>query len=148
MGNGRKEKTAESSWGNVMNGRQSTAFRKAAGVALVAVGLLVFCVGTPILIEFGLLATWLFIWIFLAIFGVTDLSILGLKGKAIAKSLLVAYAFVLPWSLIFFIPVPADIRILLAGITAMLSTLIYRLFSKQKRAKLTKDSANPRSTTQ
>lgn len=126
-----------------MSGRQSTALRKATGVALVAVGLLVFYVGTPILVEFGLFATWLFIWLFLAIFGITGLSILGLRVKTIAKSLLVAYAFVLPWSLIFFIPVPADIQILLAGIIFMLSALIYRLFSKQKRAKLTDGSAKP-----
>ena len=108
------------------------SMKKPVGFLLIVVGLLALFLVTPIAVL-SLFATWVLIWFVVSTIGVGSLLMGGLGLKTSLKSLLVALAFLLPFSLIFSIllrtPAPP---IPLAVLVALIGVLFYVYWYKRK----------------
>jgi len=102
-----------------------------AGLLLLAVGFLILLFLTPFAAASGLLASLFLVWSFISLVGLALALILHLRLKQYVKSLLTALAFLIPWSTIFFIPLPDSSQLLLALVVALIGVLIYQNYSKK-----------------
>jgi len=110
-------------------------FRKALGFLLLVAGLLLFYFILPIAASRGLLASWFSMWLVISIIGIGALLISELSLKHIVKSWLIAIAIAIPWSTIFFIPLPGDYQNLLAVLVALACVLFYRYYVRAQKSK-------------
>ncbi len=108
------------------------SMKRPVGFLLLVVGLLALFFETQIAVS-SLFATWVLIWFVVSTTGVGSLLMGGLGLKTSLKSLLVALAFLLPFSLIFSIllraPVPPPP---LAVSVALIGVLFYVYWYKRK----------------
>jgi len=108
------------------------SMKKPVGFLLIVVGLLTLFFVTPIAVLSSF-ATWVLIWFVVSTIAVGSLLMGGLGLKTSLKSLLVALAFLLPLSLIFFILLRAPAPpIPLAVLVALIGVLFYLYWHKRK----------------
>jgi len=96
--------------------------------------------GTPITASLGLLASWFLAWFIVTTIGLGGFLLVGLDLRRSLRSLLIALAILLPWSAIFFIPLPGDFQYLLAVLVALFGVLFYRYYQKHKLTPRSKHS--------
>jgi hypothetical protein len=115
-----------------MTENNGSSLKRVFGFLLAVAGLLILYLAIPITASYGLFASWLLAWFSVSTIGVGALLLGGLDLKRSLRSLLIALAILLPWSAIFFIPLPGDYQYPLAVFVAFLGVLFYRYYQKHK----------------
>lgn len=110
----------------------SPPFQRAVGLLLIVIGFPTLYFVTPIVLSVSLLATWILVWFIVSTVGLGAFFISGLELRYSLKSLLIALAILLLWSIIFFIPLPGNSQYLLAVFAALIGVLIYRYYYERK----------------
>lgn len=108
------------------------SLKRLLGFSLMVAGLFILYLAIPIAASSGLFASWLLSWFIVSIIGVGAFLLGGLDMKHSLRSLLIAFAILIPWSGIFFISLPGDYQLLLAALVAFFGVLFYRYYQKQK----------------
>lgn len=109
--------------------RKSLVWRS-VGFSLIIIGLILFSYLAPIAASQGILATWISMWPIIICIALGSFILLHTKLRVVTKSLIVALALLLPWSTIFFLPLPSEIQLSLAAFVALIATLLYRYYHK------------------
>jgi len=106
-------------------------FKRCVGFLSIVAGILLFYFVTPIAVSSGLLATWISIWPIVVIMGLGGFFFFYLEIRRSLKMLMISLAIWIPWSLIFFIPLPNDLQGLLAVFIAGVGVLLYRQYYRR-----------------
>lgn len=106
----------------------SVAMSRVTGLALVIMGVSLFCFVVPMVIALGLFAVWILTWLIVFCVSMGSFLIVRRKIRCSFKSLLGVLALLFPWSAILLIPLQNDIQILLATLIALSGVLFYKYY--------------------
>jgi FtsH-binding integral membrane protein len=111
--------------------------QKIIGLGFIVFGLLMFYILLPILASQGLQLVSIPIILLLMVIptGIGCFLIVHPEKKPFIKSLLVAICIGVPWSLIFFINLPDELQLPLAGFVALIVVLSLRYYVSRKSQK-------------
>ncbi len=113
-----------------MKGSGSSLARRSIGFSFIVIGLILFWVLPPLLVQQGMFGLWVFIWLAVGCVGLGVLLLLRVGLRHAVKSLLIVLALLVPWSAIFFVSLPGDSQFLLALFVAVIAFLIYRHYGQ------------------
>jgi hypothetical protein len=105
-----------------------------AGFILIGAGISLFYYLTTAAVSHGLLAAWLAIWPIVALIGVGGFLALDYGLTTALRLLTMALSVLMPWSLIFFVPLPGDSQGLLAVLVAAVGVFVYWRYSMKRKS--------------
>lgn len=104
--------------------------RRGVSLLLMTVGLILFALPLWIAPSQGVLAAWISIWPITVCITLGSFLLSGMKLRYATKTMAIALALLLPWSTIYFVPLPSEIRLLLADFIPLVAFLSYRYYRR------------------
>jgi len=109
--------------------------KRLVGLLLIVSGVLLFYLLTPTAVSSDLIIIPLVtVWLIVSIIGFGSSLLFNLELKYSLKMLALVFAFGIPWSLIFYIPLPGNSQHLVALLVAGIAIFFIRRYSKNKIA--------------